>query len=302
MHAAFAVGVFNEILEAYRRKKFELVALSGTSAGALCALMVWYGLAPKKKASHSRDKAIDDAIAKLNQLWNEFVACNDVESLLNLFTWGSFRAEELEVPLLGLSPKAFGFNPYAAAYDAFASFLPDIGVRKQYFDLDELLAKACPALKKDGKDINWKKVTTRLLIGASEVVHGLETVFDSDINRRPKQKNIGRLKARKYKSRYWRQQLPLSLAGVAASGTLPFLRDAEHIDDYYYWDGLYSQNPPVREFLAGRTPANVPDEIWVIRINPQQWPYVPRSNKDIQDRQNELMGNMSLNKELDFIL
>ena len=28
----------------------------------------------------------------------------------------------------------------------------------------------------------------------------------------------------------------------------------------------------------------------------------PKSNADIQDRQNELMGNLSLNKELDFIM
>jgi NTE family protein len=57
MHAAFEVGVLTEILknidEQKKRqdiddkKRFELVGISGTSAGALCALMVWYGLAPK---------------------------------------------------------------------------------------------------------------------------------------------------------------------------------------------------------------------------------------------------------------
>ena len=47
MHAAFEVGVLTEILEDVKAGKFELVGLSGTSAGALCALMVWYGLAPK---------------------------------------------------------------------------------------------------------------------------------------------------------------------------------------------------------------------------------------------------------------
>src|SRR5581483_8305336 len=47
---------------------------------------------------------------------------------------------------------------------------------------------------------------------------------------------------------------------------------------------------------------DVPDEVWIIRINPQQWPELPVTNADIQDRQNELMGNLSLNKELDFIL
>ena len=47
-HAAFEVGVLSEILkDIHDRNRFELVGLSGTSAGALCALMVWYGLAPK---------------------------------------------------------------------------------------------------------------------------------------------------------------------------------------------------------------------------------------------------------------
>src|SRR5689334_11698942 len=133
MHAAFAAGVFNEILQAYRKKKLDLVGLSGTSAGALCALMVWYGLAPKKNADYSLDGAIDDAIAKLNRFWGDFVACTDAENLLNSFTFGAFRAEELEVPLLGLSARAFGLNPYAAGYNALAAFLPGIGVRKQYF-------------------------------------------------------------------------------------------------------------------------------------------------------------------------
>jgi len=318
MHAAFAAGVFIEILEAYREKKFKLVGLSGTSAGALCALMVWYGLAPEKNVPRALKDRIGDAIAKLNQFWGDFVACNNAENLLNSFTFGTFQAEEFEVPVLGLSPRAFGLNPYAEAFNAFAAFLPGIGVRKQYFDLDELLALACPALKDD--NIDWHNVDTRLLIGASEVVNGFETVFDSDVNKGVQPENKGKqpikdlkdksvikdlkskIEALKDKGRYWRQQLPLSLEGVAASGTLPFLRDAEHIVEGYYWDGLYSQNPPVREFIAGPEQEFIPDELWIVRINPQQWPDVPKSNKDIQDRQNELMGNLSLNKELDFIM
>jgi NTE family protein len=51
MHAAFAVGVLTEILKDVDKKRFRLVGLSGTSAGALCALIVWYSLAPKKTTS-----------------------------------------------------------------------------------------------------------------------------------------------------------------------------------------------------------------------------------------------------------
>lgn len=286
MHAAFAVGVFNEILEAYGKKKFELVGLSGTSAGALCALMVWYGLAPKKNSSDSLDDRVKNAVSALNKLWDDFVARTSAENLFNLFAQGAFKAEEVEMPLLGLSAGAVALNPYSAAYQAITAWLPSLGIRKQYFDLEELLREACPKFN----EVDWPKVTTRVLIGASEVVNGFETVFDSDVNKDPKQEE----------RRYWRERLPLCLSGVAASGTLPVFREAQRIGDGYYWDGLYSQNPPVREFIAGTE--EIPDELWIIRINPQQWPWPPKTHKDIEDRQNELMGNLSLNKELDFIL
>jgi NTE family protein len=94
--------------------------------------------------------------------------------------------------------------------------------------------------------------------------------------------------------------LPLSLAGVAASGTLPAVREAQQIEDCgAYWDGLYSQNPPVRDFVEDRRTA--PDEIWILRINPQTCPRLPVTLGEIRDRENELMGNLSLHKDLDFI-
>ena len=60
MHAAFGVGVLTEVLIDIRdKKRVELAGLSGTTAGALCALMAWYGLAPKK---NGRPGSVDDAI------------------------------------------------------------------------------------------------------------------------------------------------------------------------------------------------------------------------------------------------
>jgi NTE family protein len=291
MHAAFEAGVLAEILEAfqtYRKDEFELAGLSGTSAGALCALMVWYGLAPKNGAPGSAGQAS----TLLNDFWDNFVAQPGVESLLNLLTYGTFRAEEIEIPVLGVNAPIYGgLDPRGLIYNTVTAWLPSLGVRRRYFDLDYLLAQACPNF--DG--IDWPNVTTRLLIGASEVVNGLETVFDSDVNKRAKQSEV----------QYWRQRLPLSLKGVAAAGTLPSFREAESINSRYYWDGLYSQNPPVREFLwAAKN--EVPEELWILRINPQQWPENwpedPKTNAEIMDRENELMGNLSLHKELDFIM
>jgi NTE family protein len=281
IHAAFEVGVLTEILEDVGRGQFELAGISGTSAGALCALLVWYGLAPKNGRPGSAIEAADT----LNRFWEDFVACTPAESMLNFLTYGAYRFEEAEIPGLGLNAPVFaGLNPSGLVYKAVASCLPNVGIRRQYFDLDDLLARTCRYFDA----IDWPGVKTRLLVGASEVVNGFETVFDSDVNKYPQRRKV----------QHWRQQLPLTLSSVVAAGTLPTLRATEHIEGAgYYWDGLYSQNPPVREFVAD----DPPNEIWVLRINPQQWPYPPKTNAEIQDRMNELMGNLSLNKELDFI-
>jgi NTE family protein len=68
------------------------------------------------------------------------------------------------------------------------------------------------------------------------------------------------------------------------------------VDGRLYWDGLFSQNPPVRELVDAQ-----PDEIWVIQINAKEFATEPQSSRDIADRRNELSGNLSLYQELHVI-
>jgi NTE family protein len=292
IHGSFEVGVLTEILKDIEtRNRFELVGLSGTSAGALCALMVWYGLAPIKNGRAGLPR---EAIEQLNDFWDRFAATTAGEKVLNAIAYSAFRVREAEVPVVGINAPIFSLSPSGAISQAVIAGLPLFGVRRRFFDLDDLLAKACPQFD----DIDWPKLQTRLLVGASEIVGGIETAFDSDL-RMP---GGGGKHTKAIDTNRWRRRLPLTLRGVAASGTLAEFRQAEEIDGRYYWDGLYSQNPPVREFLAGVRKNDVPDEIWIVRINPQQSAEQPQSNAEIIDRENQLMGNLSLNKELDFIL
>jgi NTE family protein len=291
MHASFEVGVLSEILKDIQEQdRFELVGLSGTSAGALCTLMVWYGLASKNGSAGSVPAAID----QLNRFWDAFTATTRAERALNLFSSLALAVQGTEVPVLGVPPPVFSLNPRGAISRAVTAGLPLLGVRQRYFDFDEMLAAACPQFD----DIDWPNLQVRLMVGASEVINGVETVFDSDCN----MDGQGGRDTEATGTHRWRKVLPLTLQGIVASGTLPTLRPAVEIEGGYYWDGLYSQNPPVREFLAGVRKELRPDEIWIVRINPQQCAQQPRSIADIEDRQNELMGNLSLNKELDFIL
>ena len=128
MHVAFEVGVLTEILKDVGQNRFELVGLSGTSAGALCALMAWYGLAPKNGSPGSVRAAIDS----LDRFWNGFVARTPAEMLLNLLTYGKFWADEQEIPVLGVNAPVFGLNPFGAIMKAVAAGLPTLGVRRQY--------------------------------------------------------------------------------------------------------------------------------------------------------------------------
>jgi len=292
IHASFAVGVLSEILKDKEQNRFEVMGVSGTSAGALCALMVWYGLARK----NGRAGSVTEAIERLNGFWDGFAATGVAEKVLNFTAYSAFKARELETPVLGLNAPVFTINPRGAISQAVTAALPLLGVRRQYFDLEELLHDACP----DFAGIDWANLQTRLLVGATDVVNGIETVFDSDCNM-PEQ-GSKHAAAEPVPKQVWRERLPLSLSGVAASGTLPEVRQAQQIAGRCYWDGLYSLNPPIREFWQGVPKDEVPEEIWVIRINPQQCALEPKSHAEIEDRENELMGNLSTNKELDFIV
>ncbi len=121
----------------------------------------------------------------------------------------------------------------------------------------------------------------QLLVGAVNVLSGEFTVFHA---------------------RHPDPRLRITPAALLASAAIPELFRAVPVGDGLYWDGLFSQNPPVRGFLAGDIARDEkPDEIWVIQINPDRRRDEPRSSHDITDRRNELAGNLSLAQELFFV-
>lgn len=93
----------------------------------------------------------------------------------------------------------------------------------------------------------------------------------------------------------------VGVEAILASAAIPNLFRAVRIGDGVYWDGLFSQNPPVREFVVDRSVREKPDEIWIVQINPERREQEPTSVVDIMDRRNELSGNLSLNQEIRFI-
>ncbi|MFO0868368.1 MAG: hypothetical protein U0935_05420 [Pirellulales bacterium] len=89
---------------------------------------------------------------------------------------------------------------------------------------------------------------------------------------------------------------------ILASAAIPTLFPAVAVGNSFYWDGLFSDNPPLKELLRSKfVGAAVPDEIWVIQINPTRIPTVPTTTSEIIDRRNQMTGNVSLMQSVEFV-
>lgn len=83
---------------------------------------------------------------------------------------------------------------------------------------------------------------------------------------------------------------------LLASAAIPNLFRAVEVEGRFYWDGLFSHNPPLLALLDEK-----PAEIWIVQINPSERYQLPKSVEEIEDRRNELAGNLSLEQEVDSI-
>jgi NTE family protein len=89
----------------------------------------------------------------------------------------------------------------------------------------------------------------------------------------------------------------LSVEVLLASAAIPELFRAITVPGRgVFWDGLFSQNPPVHDLINYQV-----DEIWIIQINSSTCTRVPTETHEILDRRNALSGNLSLEQELAFI-
>lgn len=261
-HTAFTAGALRSLLRGQAQGGYRIVALSGTSGGAICATLAWLGL--QKQADGSWDH--EHSMNILEDFWSDNGARLPWEQIWNDGTIGIVQLQGQ-----GLLPEVKA-SPYSPLLAGASELLKDLAPRKEFLDLRLLLEKY---LTLDG--MSQKVAEPRLLIGAVQVYSGAFKAFDS-------------LKGE------------ISLDAVLASTTLPSAFKAIRIEGEIYWDGLFSQNPPVREFVQGlERPEQKPDEIWVIRINPERCESEPTRVEEIEDRRNELAGNLSLNQELDFI-
>ena len=90
---------------------------------------------------------------------------------------------------------------------------------------------------------------------------------------------------------------------LLASAAVPNLFEAVDVDGDALWDGLFSDNPPIDDLLRKGVVGehNVPQELWVIKINPTARATAPTKPNEITDRRNQLEGNVSLFQNLKWV-
>jgi NTE family protein len=241
-HTAFTAGVLKRFLQeraTLDAHHYRIGALSGTSGGAICALLAWYGVVQDDWPA---------GVQGLEAFWADNAARHPWDAALNQWLmamawWRDF------VAFPDVSPYAYppwGESHLRAMLEAHVDF----------GKIPTLVRPEGPAL----------------LVGAVSVLSGKFKVFRNE---------------------------RVTADAVMASAAIPTIFRATCIRNLPYWDGLFSQNPPVRDLIDDVEPPSAkPDEIWVIQINPLKRRTEPRRIGEIQDRRNEMAGNLSLQQEL----
>src|SRR6185295_11585039 len=143
-HAAFAAGVLLALLTEENRKRFDLVALSGTSGGAMCASLAWAGLLRGGPG---------EARARLLDFWTDLEVRDLSDAALNF--WSVWLAR---LPVSAeLSP--YDYEPLAATRLR--------ALLQRHLDLETL---------EPGARVKQPK----LLIGATDIESGDRAIFDGE--------------------------------------------------------------------------------------------------------------------------
>lgn len=198
----------------------------------------------------------------LVDFWTEGNAANSLwEEAINDWTIQLINLQDK-----GLLPQTAA-NPYNT--DWILNLMINLSPRKEYFDFKALLEEFIPF-----QEINEiiEPNSPLLILGACDILEGKFKDFNS-------------------------RRGEINVEAIMASAAIP---DVFKAVQGIYWDGLFSQNPPIRDLIADIVDER-PDELWIIQINPEKRTSTPKTAEEILDRRNELAGNLSLYQEIRFL-
>jgi NTE family protein len=253
---AFTAGALKALCETDIGDEVDIVSISGTSGGAVCAALIWYAFAKAERPVWQR----------LIDFWKDNAAKGWAEQSFNRMIIEAMRmVNKGMVPAFQISPA----SPWSRTMMKFAT----IGQRPEFTDFPALLRTYI-----DFAEIaSWGPRPGRpaLIVGAANVSTGKLSKFISTHE-------------------------PIRLEHILASCAVPTIFPAVQIGEHVYWDGLFSDNPPVTELIRTSSVGaeNLPEEIWLIKINPTACNETPVLTSDILDRRNQMEGNISLFHQL----
>jgi NTE family protein len=255
-HGAFTWGVLDALLED-GRLGFE--GISGTSAGAMNAVALAYGLARAegKPANEQRQSARD----ALRAFWDGVVAMGALQNSIS-------NAQRVPFDLLfgGLAALTGQQSPGQMLSDALTSFWGKSFSPYQTNPLD-----INPLKDFLERQIDFERLAAykgvKVFVLATKVSTGKAEIFS------------GRR---------------LTAKAVMASACLPTVFRAVEIEDEHYWDGGYSGNPAIHPLVYD---CDSPD-VLLVQINPLRRSGVPTTAADILDRLNEVTFNAALIAEM----
>jgi NTE family protein len=258
---AFTGGVLKTFFEQKVHQQFEIVSLSGTSGGAVCAALAWYGLL---RAANGDTTPIQD---RLSGFWTELAAQHPQELWLD-----SAGANYLRTVAKGMLPQ-FELSPESVPVQTLFSLLKQFLPRPVFTDLKAMLEK----------HIDFTELRRLIRPDSPVLVVGAADVLTGELKK------------------FYSHRDEIQVEAILASAAVPTLFPAVRIGDHYYWDGLFSDNPPIVELIRPRCVGGnrVPDEIWIIQINPTTSKTVPSTPAEILDRRNEMIGNVSFQHSLE---
>lgn len=290
-HTAFTAGVLKSVLNELGNSKgeqaYEIVSLSGTSGGAICAFYAWYAL-----LKYLDDSSKPPDVEPLQSFWDSNSTNGNIGAyLMNRWISSLVRMQEKGFyPALEINPNSYLVELCQSSYKEsmqccrllfplFSACIPPAN----YFDLHALLKATSPvdqATPAELEDLTQRfaRKGPVLLIGAANVGSGHFKIFNS-------------------------RKVRIGPNHLLASAAIPNIFAPVKIEGQYYWDGLFSDNPPIDELLNEKSVGseNLPEELWVIQINPAgftrdspQGSGYPQNLSQITDRKNELSGNLSL--------
>lgn len=254
---AFTAGALRGLFEANVHRDFDIVSLSGTSGGAICATLAWYALI----------KDDEQPWRRLYDFWHENAARSPAERAFNQYIVESMRMTNSgRLPSLSVSPSSpvMKIMMQQATRNLRPLFTDFRGLLEKHIDFAELAGWG----PRDQRPV--------LMMGAVNVLTGRLAKFCS-------------------------LREAIRVEHILSSCAVPNIFPAVEFDGGAYWDGLFSDNPPISELAQSHFvgAANIPHEIWVIKINPTTMGHVPVTADEISDRRNELIGNVSMFQQLD---